>query len=316
MDDYYPWSEYYQYTGVTEISDTAAVRDPFSSSNLFDAASVEVPALLEIDLDISLNRGGFDPFSRIPWELCEIIASHLSTEDAFNARLASRALVPLFSSHRFWSSQFEPDASSGFLFEATEEIKTSSFDRIRSLYRLSKKPAFSNRERVWRLARYIVRLVQPTGVFSVEAENLTEKEWIRIAAKEPLLGRSGNWDPFLCGCQSFQKMEIDVRDIKQLTVALAVGFEWDDITGIKVLKNNGKEQVVGYGFGQNDIVYNLTRFYGFRVAVGRSGIKALQPVDQHGTKWIGRTANLPISQRLVSDSPITHIEVDLDVSKL
>jgi hypothetical protein len=62
-----------------------------------------------------------DCFGCLPWELRELIAILLPTEDALNLRLASRSFLRIFDSQTFWLSRFQATGDRGFVFEVHKE---------------------------------------------------------------------------------------------------------------------------------------------------------------------------------------------------
>ncbi|KAL2845148.1 hypothetical protein BJX68DRAFT_269336 [Aspergillus pseudodeflectus] len=63
---------------------------------------------------VGVDAGLRDCFARFPLELREEIATHLTTGDYFNLRLASRMMATAFHDVRFWKSRFREQGCRGF----------------------------------------------------------------------------------------------------------------------------------------------------------------------------------------------------------
>ena len=101
-----------------------------------------------------------DPFGALPVKLCSSIAMYLSTADALNARLASRAFWHLFDSVQFWASRFKGTSDRSWLFEARHP---SVLGDCRWLYRRTASHrigrGLQNRKRIWNLIQGLGRLL-------------------------------------------------------------------------------------------------------------------------------------------------------------
>ncbi|KAG6355132.1 hypothetical protein INS49_004213 [Diaporthe citri] len=98
-----------------------------------------------------------DLFSRLPQELRAAIATHLSTADFFNGRLALRGLGDIFNSQQFWATRFLEDAAErSWIFES-HQLFGHALDwhflyKRTSDTHLSQSGGIRNRRRVWELA--------------------------------------------------------------------------------------------------------------------------------------------------------------------
>ncbi|KAH8707412.1 hypothetical protein HC256_010688 [Beauveria bassiana] len=154
-------------------------RFPASHASKDDASNLNAP--LE-------PRGRGDCFSRLPWELREMILIHLETKDALNLRQSSWSFKSLLSSLGFWRSRFEPDGERGFIFEARDEAVAHSIGALQSLYRSStthaSSPPLMNRQRVWKLARQLLPLIRPPVMASSTSDTLLDtgglEGWISL----------------------------------------------------------------------------------------------------------------------------------------
>lgn len=242
-----------------------------------------------------------------------------------NLRLVSPAFLPLFSSFKFWSSRFESDGERGFLFEVKETITTGNVGELLHLYRLSRRsvaaPSLLNRERVWKLAQILVPLVDPSFnhlISSQQTSSPASRDEIRLAGKEQLPESSDEWKAFKEGYRSTTTIDIDITNgALEIGIAVASTGVWDYVTGIRLVDQHGKEQMVGYSFNDNEIIYNVTELRGFRVAMGPGGVRALQVLGegQQASRYSGRTEGMPLSERLMTDTPAKLLSVTLDVSE-
>lgn len=151
-DDKYPWMEWFSMPSISTIYEIGATSDPHASifHMMLPTTMSHFPATRR------QTANSADPFSRLPWEICEMILTGVRINDALNLRLASRAYQPLFSSLSFWLSRFHPDSERGFIFEVREGGRNWEVETILQIHHESKRslamPAVLNRQRVWNLA--------------------------------------------------------------------------------------------------------------------------------------------------------------------
>lgn len=269
-----------------------------------------------------LSKAAKDCFSCLPWEICEIIAVQLPMRDVLSLRLASRTFWSLSSSFVFWSSRFESDGERGFLYEVRNRGEAYDVKSLSLLYHLSRDraegSALGNRERTWKMARRVARLIRPFKFHNVvQVSQEMDDSQMREAAGgyEWTFGRDHGWTPSTPGCRTMASYEMDVSSGVALVgiATLDVGL-WDYVSGIRIVDKYGEEYIVGNGF-ENEVVFEVTALEGFRAAIGQSGVRALQVVGQgqQVSKWAGRIEGLPRTHCLVKDRPITGLRISLDV---
>jgi hypothetical protein len=276
------------------------------------------------------SRG--DPLSRLPWELLEMISWDLPTRDALNLRLLSRHFGPLFYSASFWASRFRLDGVREFVFEAREETLLWDAGRLLHLYRNSRftlaTPELRNRARVWKLAQLMLPMIRPSPSSGTNQDSQdsfrrrpTRSSFstllARLAANEqPPIQNLDEWEPFNRGCRSTGTVEIEVPygDL-EIGIALVDMGERDYVTGIKLVDRDGREHIVGRIFNSTTTICDLKTLYGFRVAMGAGGVRALQ-VFGYGrcSDWVGRSEGIPQSDRLWMDTPVRRLSATFDVS--
>ena len=330
----YPWLECLERRSIAYIQDRGIFLNPLAGLNFDELQNLgSSETLVQNKTTLQPRKEHPDVFSQLPWELCEMICFNLATEDALNLRLASLTFLPLVSSFRFWFSRFEPDGEKGFLFEVREQQKYNlEASTLSQLYRASRKLSedrcLLNRDRVWRLARQALPLFMFTGLpaqvpsggpQTLQSSPLDQNRWIRLTGEEHDLkvNSHGLTKPLETGCISLKTTELSIRSCPlRLGIAFVNLGRWDYITGIRIRDEDGREQMAGCGFDNMEVVYDIASLAGFRVCVGPSGLRALQPVDrqQISHPWVGRTENVPTSNRLVADTPLTALRISLDAS--
>ena len=296
------------------------------------------------------RRRPYDVFSRLPWELLEMIAFQLPTRDALNARAASKAYFPLLYSHSFWLSRFQPDGELGFMWELRATISGKSTEELvhyaRRITPAPHRPEFVlNRHRVWLLAKHVAALCAPgteacLGVSRMPPTPLDKEQGSVMISGEEEEGDGCSHGPWcnvltcwcasnpnprlgmLAGCRTMSAVKVTVGPGPlEIVVGIIELGQITHVTGIRVTDGEGKSQLAGrlYGgqHGPNVVVYKINEFRGFRAAVGASGVRALQPICGDADvimPWAGRTVEVPISDRLVIDRPVQKMRVSLDVS--
>ena len=325
--DVYPWTEFFVDRLSEQLRHMGVGNSPFNESVLAPETLVG-GAPTPLTENIAWFPNTQDPFSRLPWELLEVIALYLPTTTALDLRLASRSFVPLFSSFQFWRSRFHPDGERGFLFEVRDHIAQMTANSLAYVYRETRNslrpPPVKNYERVWGLTRMLAPLIEPEGLIATFTDNVSlmpSEKWIRLAstASNKRSTPYKSPDPTrVCSVNSTElSLEEPTSNYVKVGIAVADAGEWDYITGIKFIDDRGNEKVAGYGFKIREVRYNLQGFLGFRVAMGSGGVRALQVIDQQGDKqWAGRIEGMPQSDKLVVDRPVASIMVEMDVSAI
>ena len=133
----------------------------------------------------ALARGSDDIFSKLPWELREMIAAFLPTRDALLLRLASRSFLALYWSVAFWASRFTSDGENAFVFEARDKRDAAE---LLSLYRATRHslapPGLRNRQRIWDFAGLLIEIARQQYAnddLHLESQHSESENWIRLA---------------------------------------------------------------------------------------------------------------------------------------
>lgn len=320
-DGAYPWMERFFTPSIATVNETGAMSDPNDASVFRMMIPTAMPHFPTITRHLAK---GADPFSRFPWEICEMILANVRTHDALNLRLASRSFLPLFSSLSFWLLRFERDSERGFIYEVSEGRRNWDVETLLQIYHNSKRSlatsAILNRQRTWNLARRLALLIGTPLVSNNPIQRTFDSgKWIRIAGREQSSLSTIKWEEFEGGCHSTTTICMNVPpDVIKMGVTIVNAGVWDYVTGIRLLGRDGDEHVAGYVARDKDILYSLSQLHGLRVAMGPGGVRALQVVSegQQASEWIGNIEGVPQSDRLVVGAPILSLSVTLDVSKL
>ncbi|ATY66767.1 Cyclin-like F-box [Cordyceps militaris] len=326
LDDRYAWQEGFFYLRE-ECAIVGAVANPFHGPEITGLLSNLEAKDADPGGPVQSSVNG-DCFTRLPLELRSMILVLLPTNDALSLRLVSRTFQSLLSDLTFWRSRFLPGGERGFLFEAREPSIFNHLGALLELYRLTRKsianPELLNRRRIWHLAQRLLPLIQPPLISNIgcqRTETVTSPGWHTLrsmvqredlAPQRPIFG--------------IPHYPTTTAEIQVPPGAVRVGIAvidtgvWDYITGIRIMGQgqDGESQFAGYLFIRNEHFFDVTALHGFRVAMGRNGLRALQVIGprHQASRWVGRSENVPISGRLMTSGQITSIRVTLDGYKI
>ena len=269
-----------------------------------------------------LASAGKDIFSKLTWELREMVAVFLPTRDALILRLASRSFLALYWSVGFWASRFTADGERAFVFEARDKRDATE---LLSLYRATRRslapPGLRNRQRIWDLARLLIEIARQQHAgddLYLEGRRPYESEnWSRLAGDEKPRNANDPWSLFEGGCRSISNILLDVpEDLWGLGITTVSLGPLDYVTGIRLLAKDGNDKIAGYTSSSREVIFAHQALHGFVTAMGPSGLRALQIVGQGGqyTHWIGRSEGVPKSERLTSRTCVKSLKITIDVS--
>lgn len=265
------------------------------------------------------NNNEKDCFLVLPMELCMAIAVLLPTRDALRARLASRAFWPVFYNPEFWMSRFKPWEPLGYLFETRSQPPAD----WRWLYRRTnqhlsyKNIGFINRRRIWPLARQIVDIVALRWRELLQAPPLpwTTDVGLRNADCERTIGR---YTTRRVACDlklGYKHQAIAIpTSLERVTVFSCSFGDGVYIVGMS-LDADGQRIDLGYA-SQSHQTVELSQLYGFRVFVGRKGVRALQCLtspDDTEARWLGSKGEGLETNHLATTVPVDGIEAKFDV---
>ncbi|KAM3455409.1 hypothetical protein MY3296_002389 [Beauveria thailandica] len=329
---WYPWKEIFEAHELEELERLGSLEDPFRGSDLKPVLNGRLSASNTSKDDASNftapleARGRGDCFSRLPWELREMILIYLETKDALNLRQSSWSFQFLFSSLRFWRSRFEPDCEKGFVFEARAQAVANSIDALLGLYRSStsnaSSPPLLNRQRVWKLARKLLPLISPPVMTSTSdtLPDTGDLGWISLSSSVFLRNSVATSELSRAPMHSTTTTEMEVSPGPVIIgIAMVNTGIWDYITGIRMIgKVDEQEQFLGFAFNSGEILCSVAALHGFNVAMGPQGVRALQIVGprRDACSWIGRTEGVPISESLVASKSVNRLRVTCDGYKI
>ncbi|CRG91685.1 Clathrin heavy chain 2 [Talaromyces islandicus] len=234
---------------------------------------------------------------RLPKEICDEIASLLSTSDLANLRLASRSFVDIYRNQSVWASRFtRPSGDRYWLFE-TREMKKKACD-WRRLYTLTSDTyspmVFSNRKRVWTAVNLIKDIMDMTWIGNIQELSINAT----------------------CDEQR-QKVDIPVS-VRRICFSFAKLSKISYITGIGFTSSEGVVNKMGYWANNQALSVEVTGFKGFTVALDSYGLRAIQ-VNQDQNRvsdWVGCPDDCPKTMNLVTSGNITALEVQYDGWKI
>ncbi|KAF2969481.1 hypothetical protein GQX73_g4090 [Xylaria multiplex] len=254
----------------------------------------------------------------LPYELCLAIAIILPTREVFNARLASRAFLPIFYDQLFWQSRFKAPFERAWFFDARKHRGDIDW---RSLYRrthfdqtnVDQRPTLRNRQRVWNLLDTLMDALNSRWHDTIMSFSpLTPDSPHSLEVVGDLLGKAGRTHNgerrgrFEKGCRLWHKFHIAIpNNLSQFSVAYIQAPDAGYISGIKFTTTTGDIIQLGY--------------WSFVLAVSCRGIRAVQCLTSGETtsRWLGCPDNCPITRRLaVFDSQLDSLEVGFDGFKI
>ena len=315
---HYPWHEQFHPPTENTLALSCARENPFEISEL--RGTLSNPALPPTARNIVTP--GRSCFDKLPWEIREMVAALLPTNDALNLRFACKSFLYIYYSAKFWSSRFQIDSERGFVFEfrGCRDVAT-----LRSLYRATalshRSLALRNRQRIWYLGRQLLRIARQSREDHADNQKtsiMASKEWIRLNGDERNEGLTTSWEPFERGCRSIDTVTIATPTrLNKIGITVISLGALSYITGIRLLADEGPNMCVGYQSDGDEILHPLRGLRGFRLAVGPGGVRALQAIDRDGraSPWIGRATGIPVSERLIGPEPCEALRVTIDVGK-
>ncbi|KAI1129172.1 hypothetical protein F5Y10DRAFT_264333 [Nemania abortiva] len=277
---------------------------------------------------------GFDPFSKLPAELREMILTHVATEDVLSFRLASRIIAASPLSQHFFQSRFWPGRELDVLFDGFlltpggagfdwRELYRSSKERIKySLVGLGER----NRLRIWKqTVRPLVRAIE-------EISRLTDlrgkSNWLQDSEEESALQwkfveTTRSLDPELFGeleRSAFFKAEIHLpsSNIEAIHVSLVEFFGTKFISGLVFETEHGEDIEIGYIIpGSEEPLLVEAGLEGFHIAVDDCGFRAISPyTGQHMQSefldWVGDRDDLPIQTLKCNRGTVQRIRATFD----
>ncbi|KAI8955581.1 hypothetical protein F4801DRAFT_574328 [Xylaria longipes] len=276
----------------------------------------------------------FDPFSRLPPELRELVLTFVATEDILSFRLSSRVIAATPLSQYFFKSRFWPGRELEVFFDA---FLLGPSDRAGidwwELYRLSKERIKNNlvglgernRLRIWK------QTVRPLTQAVEEVARLSDlkgkSDWLQNSEDTPKISwksveSSRSLDPELFGELNRQVFEAEIdlpsSNIEAIHVSLIEFFGTKFISGLAFETEHGEDIEIGYTIpGSEEPLIVEAGLEGFHLAVDDCGFGAISPyTSQHmGSEyldWVGDRDDLPVQTLKCSGGTIRRIRATFD----
>ncbi|KAI0446483.1 hypothetical protein F4803DRAFT_547208 [Xylaria telfairii] len=329
--------------GVSNLMIPSAYYDPFDVPELkARLAQTRIKTEDEIlahhalrSLVISpATSAGFDPFSKLPLELREVIITYVATEDILPFRLSSRVIASTPLSQYFFKSRFWPGRELEVFFDA---FLLGPSDRAgidwRELYKLSKKQikynmvglGERNRLRIWK--QTVRPLTQAVDEVSRLSDLKGRSDWLQDSEETPKISwksveTSRSLDPELFGELTREVFEAEIylpsSKIEAIHVSLIEFFGTKFISGLAFETEHGEDIEIGYTIpGSEEPVIVEAGLQGFHIAVDDCGFGAISPyTSQHMESefldWVGDKDDLPIQTLRCSGGPIRRIRATFD----
>lgn len=259
-----------------------------------------------------------DLFSRLPVEICDMIAYPLPTSDICNLRLVSKTFFSVFEDQRFWATRFSPHSSRAWLFELWNHSEQKDW---KWLYRCTDDTrlafAFRNRKRVWNLAKHLrdlasLQLKEPSTT-CMQYRKATSG--YREVSGDLILANS-DYD-FEEGCLLLHQQYVSIpQSLTQIAFSAVDVGDIEYISGIRFVLSEGTAIEFGYWSDKKVYSAHITSLWGFHVAAGSRGIQALQAIadEQHTSQWLGSPNECPKTRYLAVSKPVKALKVGFDVS--
>lgn len=322
--DHYPWED--RLTEQYNASPSHSKENPYDIPEILDliVKTFRLPQTSRRPAQAMEILPGKDRFSKIPWEILEMIGVNLRITDVLSLARASRTFLPILSSQAFWASRFEPSRDRDFIFEkrnCTESRDWMTLYRLTS--RASSPPGLKNRRRIWEL----VRAAGPS--LRSRCDEILE------SSRANLLTGGQAWDEatgdikpdivdcyqgsFNEGCLLFQKQcAIMPVGLFKIGFSITAAGGVYRVTGMRFEFGSHPDVRLGYITDGNELFLDATALHGFVLAIDSSGIQALQVIYNGGctSRWFGSPVNTPVTDRLTGFETITALEAGIDVCPL
>ncbi|KAL9096797.1 MAG: hypothetical protein Q9163_006413 [Psora crenata] len=314
-ENHYPWED-----GLQEASEKSDIH-LCARFSPYEDTSIPWPLSETNQLSKSSRIG--DCFTRLPWEIREIVATLLPVQEALSLRLASSSFAPILTSQTFWASRFLPGRERDYVFEVRKYRKDIDWMKLFQCTGFTHASSgLRNRIRIWKLVgtskQYMeLQLPKPHKV-SIPDDRRSDYRWSRVAGdlseSTPINGMASTK-----GILALNERCIDVVEaLTEIAISVIPAGEADYIAGMRLISTEGHEVQLGYRSESGEITVNVTYLKGFMVAIGPLGIRALKVLRLNGTcsGWIGRVGNAPVTKALSCTSHVLALKVTFDGYKL
>ncbi len=326
----YPWEDDYTiYIDEGDVFEDAH-EDPYEITNLMDTfyKTNDHPAM-NWQLGAPKHE---NCFSKLPWEVCEAIATHLPTVDALNMRLVTAAFYPLLASQTFWRSKFQIDGEYSFVFEKWDIRAGTDWLSLYKYFQQNKSPGWRNRRRIWTLAKSFVSLCELAladreRVNECYRKELHDELGFHFHKRYKVTGdlfdgkETEEETRFSTGCELFYTYTTPFfPDLAEIGFYVLSYFQTTYIVGVYYKCRRGFYIDIGYmplhsNPRVKEYAIKFKNLKGFVLAMGGSGLHAIQVMSEKGvTAWIGNPENVPVTRRLADLDTILATRIGFDVS--
>ena len=317
INDQYPWGDPLEEFNV----ETEVCHD--SQFNPYERHSIS--SLLQRTTDVPTTSIVYsslgDCFTRLAWEVREIVASFLPIEDALNLRAASRSFAPLLTSQAFWASRFKPRHERGHVFEALQDSNVNDWI---TLYQCTSPchapPALRNRRRIWKLIQIIglylqLRLPQQLNSTICDSQH-SDLLWTETMG-DLVEGNTFYSTEATNGRRIFNINCVFVpNNLAKIAISTIPAGGAHYIAGIRLIDIQRHSTQLAYRSKTNEVMVDVKDLRGFVASTGPQGIRGLKVLRADGTSsnWIGRPHVAPATDVLTCVNRVTALRATFDVS--
>lgn len=305
------------------------ISDPYHSDEIQRILQDPPKAPPERAFRYLLPHADGDLFPQLPQELRIAISKYLPTADFLNGRLALRGLWDIFDSQQFWATRFlGHKAERSWVFESYDLV--GSTHDWRFLYKqtsdafVSQSSSLRNRSRVWQLARRlrsILSLKPLTRLPPVENQaGDGEFEWSTAQADVCQPSPEEPHKAFVRGCRVLHRQRVQLKSPasnQKIGLSFVKVGEKSYLSGLRLSSRTGEDVQIGYqAFNERIVDLGCEELTGIKLAISPRGIQALQFVTNGNgdrARWYGQPEDVPQTNRLVLESPLTDLDIGLDV---
>ncbi|KAI1429500.1 hypothetical protein F5Y12DRAFT_726492 [Xylaria sp. FL1777] len=318
-----PWDDGFDESRFSEPI-ISCIENPYDAAEADQilAATPQLPPKIAVTIP-SVGMLGNDLLSKLPLELRLAVNMHLSISDLLNARLASRAFLPVFHDQLFWASRFKDPLERAWFFEAWERQQTIDWRWLYHRTRITRVgPALRNRQRIWNIFDTIIDILELRW-HDIGVPTIPTSDSPRSSSPLEVVGdlwktyRAGTYSIFH-GCRLLHKHYVTIpTDLSRFSISYIQTGGEGYVCGIKFTTVTGDVVQLGY-WATTEYSIDVTEIRGFVLAVGSKGIQAVKCLTGSDTScWLGRPDGIPKTRRLaIFDTPLNLLQVGFDSFKL
>ena len=300
---------------------TDFLADPLGIPDLYDKLKSSLPPKIGMSTG-SIHDAGIvdDPFSVLPLDILYCILVALPSKDAQSLWAASPTFATLKLSEKFWASRFKEPHEYQYLFEAFDDPPKS----WRAFYHLVQNwapatPNINNRKRIWRLALRLRNLLNQVREASCQGSPL--RSFLKPDSAASLLNWHSCDNRVYDDFAHLRTRELSLSGISgaKLRAVSFVDFNGHKfISGLRLIKENGQSECLGYIHPLEEIHTGLTPTQGMRgwmLAGNDLGFRAIAIVgdNDENFEWIGDPSGYT-QWYIGGQGNVTSMKAEFDVS--